>query len=73
MVDQVKKIAGVWLESVEVFDVFAGERLGAHRKSVAISLVYRHAERTLTDEEVSELHAQVVASLAETFDAELRK
>lgn len=73
LADQVKTIAGVWLESVEIFDVFAGERLGANRKSVALALVYRHAERTLTDDEVSELHGQVVASLAETFGAELRK
>jgi phenylalanyl-tRNA synthetase beta chain len=73
LADQVKKIAGVMLESVEIFDVFAGERLGVNRKSVALALVYRHAERTLTDEEVSELHNQVVSSLAETFGAELRK
>ncbi|MEX1031590.1 MAG: phenylalanine--tRNA ligase subunit beta [Paenibacillaceae bacterium] len=73
LADQVKKIAGVWLESVEIFDVFAGERLGTNKKSVALALVYRHAERTLTDEEVSELHSQVVTSLAETFGAELRK
>jgi phenylalanyl-tRNA synthetase beta chain len=73
LAEQVKKIAGVWLESVDIFDVFAGERLGANRKSVALALVYRHAERTLTDEEVSELHGRVVASLAETFGAELRK
>lgn len=73
LAEQVKIIAGVLLESVEIFDVFSGERLGANRKSVALALVYRHAERTLTDEEVSELHGQVVASLAETFGAELRK
>jgi phenylalanyl-tRNA synthetase beta chain len=70
---QVKQIAGGLLESVEIFDVYAGERLGANRKSVALALVYRHAERTLTDEEVSELHSRVVASLAESFGAELRK
>ncbi len=73
LADQVKLIAGVLLESVEIFDVFSGERLGANRKSVALALVYRHTERTLTDDEVSELHGQVVASLAETFGAELRK
>jgi phenylalanyl-tRNA synthetase beta chain len=73
LVNKVKDIAGVLLESVEVFDVYAGERLGANRKSVALALVYRHAERTLMDEEVSELHAKVVAGLVETFAAELRK
>ena len=47
--------------------------LGANRKSVAIALVYRHAERTLLDEEVTELHAKVVQTLEQQYEAELRK
>lgn len=65
--------AGALLESIHVFDVYTGERLGASKKSVALSLVYRHAERTLTDEEVTELHASVVSKLEQSFGAELRK
>ncbi|GGG90821.1 phenylalanine--tRNA ligase subunit beta [Paenibacillus radicis (ex Gao et al. 2016)] len=65
--------AGELLESVRVFDVFTGEKLGADKKSVALSLVYRHADRTLTDEEVTELHGKVVAELEQSFAAELRK
>lgn len=65
--------AGELLESVRVFDVFTGEKLGAGKKSIALSLVYRHAERTLTDEEVTALHEQVVAKLEQSFAAELRK
>ncbi|WP_127583528.1 phenylalanine--tRNA ligase subunit beta [Paenibacillus koleovorans] len=68
-----KQTAGALLESIEVFDIFTGERLGADKKSVAIALVYRHADRTLTDEEVTELHGSVVRVLEETFRAELRK
>ncbi|CAG7633500.1 phenylalanine--tRNA ligase subunit beta [Paenibacillus allorhizosphaerae] len=68
-----KETAGPLLESIQVFDIYTGERLGADKKSVAISLVYRTPERTLTDEEVSELHARVVADLETTFGAELRK
>ncbi|QAY66641.1 phenylalanine--tRNA ligase subunit beta [Paenibacillus protaetiae] len=66
-------VAGELLEQAQVFDVYTGEKLGAGKKSVAISLVYRHAERTLTDEEVTELHGKVVAALEQSFAAELRK
>ncbi|CAM4336847.1 phenylalanine--tRNA ligase subunit beta [Paenibacillus tarimensis] len=69
----IRDTAGELLESVRVFDVYTGERLGAGKKSVAVSLVYRHAERTLTDEEVTELHAKVVSQLEQSFQAELRK
>lgn len=67
------EIAGELLESVRVFDVYTGEKLGAGKKSVALSLVYRHGERTLTDEEVTELHGKVVLQLEQSFAAELRK
>ncbi|MGI2294806.1 phenylalanine--tRNA ligase subunit beta [Paenibacillus sp. GXUN7292] len=65
--------AGALLESAHVFDVYKGDRLGAGKKSVAIALVYRHQERTLTDEEVTELHGQVIQQLEQTFAAQLRK
>ncbi|XID93240.1 phenylalanine--tRNA ligase subunit beta [Paenibacillaceae bacterium WGS1546] len=65
--------AGELLESVRVFDVYAGERIGSDKKSVALALVYRHGERTLTDEEVGEAHARVLAQLEQTYGAELRK
>ncbi len=69
----IKEVAGELLESIGVFDIYTGERLGAGKKSVAFSLVYRHAERTLQDEEVTGLHAKVVQTLERTFGAELRK
>lgn len=73
LISTIKQTAGELLESVQVFDIYTGERLGAGKKSVAISLVYRHKERTLTDEEVTELHESVVQLLEQSFAAELRK
>ncbi|NIK76134.1 phenylalanyl-tRNA synthetase beta chain [Paenibacillus castaneae] len=73
LTDSVWSIAGELLESVRIFDVYTGEKLGAGKKSVALSLIYRHGERTLTDEEVTELHGKVVAQLEQSFAAELRK
>ena len=72
LTEKVREAAGPLLESVRVFDVYADERLGADKKSVAMALVFRHAERTLTDEEVAEAHERIVAALAESFGAELR-
>ncbi|CAK4852152.1 unnamed protein product [Aphanomyces euteiches] len=70
---KVKEIAGALLESIQVFDIFTGERLGQGKKSVALSLVYRHAEHTLADEEVVAVHSKVVEALEHSFAAELRK
>ncbi|WP_276354714.1 phenylalanine--tRNA ligase subunit beta [Cohnella caldifontis] len=73
LTEAVRKAAGELLESVSVFDVYAGERLGQGRKSVALAMVYRHADRTLTDEEVADVHSRVLAELEQSFGAELRK
>lgn len=73
LLDKARETAGSLLESIQVFDVYTGERLGADKKSVAISLVYRTPDRTLTDNEVSELHGRVVAELESAFAAVLRK
>ncbi|MNP03552.1 Phenylalanine--tRNA ligase beta subunit [compost metagenome] len=69
----IREVAGELLQTVQVFDVYTGSKLGDNKKSVAISLVYRHQERTLTDEEVTLLHGTVVTALEQTFAAELRK
>ncbi|MOA05837.1 Phenylalanine--tRNA ligase beta subunit [compost metagenome] len=73
LITSIKETAGELLESVQVFDVFTGSKLGEGKKSIALSLVYRHMERTLTDEEITAAHDKVVETLEQTFAAELRK
>lgn len=73
LVDTAKEAAGEWLESVGVFDIYTGDRIAADKKSVAISLVYRHAEHTFTDEEITTIHGRVIAALETAYNAELRK
>jgi phenylalanyl-tRNA synthetase beta chain len=45
---------GHLLRSAEVFDLYRGEQLGEGRKSLALRLSFRAADRTLTDGEVAE-------------------
>ncbi|HEY3324547.1 MAG TPA: phenylalanine--tRNA ligase subunit beta [Planctomycetota bacterium] len=52
--------------------VFRGKQIGAGKKSVAFSLVYRAADRTLTDEEVNAAHARFQQAVLERFKATLR-
>jgi phenylalanyl-tRNA synthetase beta chain len=64
------------LESVELFDLFAGEGpagLGPERKSLAYRLTYRDRSRTLTGEEVTATHAKIRERLQRELGAELRE
>jgi phenylalanyl-tRNA synthetase beta chain len=63
---------GTLLESFELFDVYEGEQLPEGKRSLALSLVYRSEERTLTDEDVEQADAALVEHLEERVGAELR-
>ena len=60
------------LEEVELFDLFKNESLGAGRKSMAYSLVFRSLDRTLTDDEVNQAHEKLRTKLEKGLSVELR-
>lgn len=68
----IKEEGAKLLESVALFDVYRGKPIQEGKKSVAFALVYRAADRTLTDEEVNKVHNQVLASLKDKINAVLR-
>ncbi len=61
------------LEAVHVFDVYQGKGLPEGTKSLAYSLVFRAAERTLTDDEVNAVLTQIQAELLKTTPYQIRK
>jgi phenylalanyl-tRNA synthetase beta chain len=56
---------GELLRSAEVFDLYRGEQLEEGRKSLALRLTFRAADRTLTDEEVAEQRRSIEAAVEE--------
>ena len=60
---------GSLLASVSVFDVY---ELSEDEKSIALSLEFRAADRTLTDDEVAQLRAHIVAEVADKLGGRLR-
>jgi phenylalanyl-tRNA synthetase beta chain len=61
--------AGELLEDVALFDVYAGKGIEEGRKSLAFSLRFRAADRTLTADEASAARESAVALAAERFGA----
>lgn len=60
------------LESLSLFDVYEGEKLGEGLRSLAWRLVFRAADRTLTDEEVEDGLRLITDNLERRFDARIR-
>jgi phenylalanyl-tRNA synthetase beta chain len=55
---------GDLLRAADIFDVYRGEQVGEGRKSLALRLEFRAADRTLTDEEVAEQRSAITKALA---------
>jgi phenylalanyl-tRNA synthetase beta chain len=60
------------IESVKLFDIYTGEPIPKGQKSMAFSIRYRAEDRTLTADEVNQLHTKILEKLKETLKAELR-
>ncbi|MFI5954145.1 phenylalanine--tRNA ligase subunit beta [Cryptosporangium sp. NPDC051539] len=64
--------AGELLESVRLFDVYAGAQVPEGRKSLAFALTLRAPDRTLTAEEATQTRDDAVTTAATAWDARLR-
>ncbi|MDM5330773.1 phenylalanine--tRNA ligase subunit beta [Neobacillus sp. CF12] len=70
--DIIQTAGGKLLKEVNVFDLYEGDRMEEGKKSIAYSLKYMDPERTLTDEEVTKVHTQVLEALRNQAGAVLR-
>ncbi|MGM0370058.1 MAG: phenylalanine--tRNA ligase subunit beta [Bacillota bacterium] len=61
------------IESVELFDLYEGEQLKEGYKSLAYSIKYRVADRTLTDDEVNQVQLEIEKELNDKLGAKIRE
>jgi phenylalanyl-tRNA synthetase beta chain len=61
------------LTSVNLFDIFESEKLGANKKSMAINFTFADDEKTMTDKEIDAMMGKIIASYEKELGAEVRK
>jgi phenylalanyl-tRNA synthetase beta chain len=66
------KAGGDLLKAVTLFDVYRGDPIPAGHKSLAYSLVYQAADRTLTDADAAKVHQKIVKTCERELGAKLR-
>ena len=67
-----RNAAGKHLIAAEIFDRYEGRGIPEGAVSIALGLVFQHAERTLTEGEVNRAVEGVVQTIGERFGGELR-
>ena len=68
----IRKAGGALLESVEMFDIYRGAQVGEGKKSVAFSLAFRNADRTLSDDDVNPVLKKILTACERECSAILR-
>ena len=72
ILDAMYKVKPASVESLRIFDVYRGPELPSGRKSVAILVLMRDTQRTLTDEDSDAIVALLRSTLQDRFGATLR-
>ena len=57
---------------VDLFDVYLGDKLEKHLKSLAFHISYQSSEKTLSSQEVDNIQNDLVKFLKDNFSAKLR-
>ena len=63
---------GPMLAGAALFDEYAGEQVGAGRRSLAFSLTYQAPDRTLTDADARKIRERIAKALTDELGAVLR-
>ena len=61
------------LKSVNLFDVYEGDKLPKGKKSYALSFALESSEKTLTDKEIDKVMSNLIESFEQKVGAEVRK
>ena len=68
----IRQTGGKVLRDVRLFDIYRGGKLGAGKKSLAYSLTYQAADRTLSDKDVAGIRTHILRRLEQELGALLR-
>ena len=61
------------LKNVQIFDVYVGDKLPENKKSYALNFTLQDDQQTLTDKQIDSVMQKIIANLAQSAKAEIRK
>lgn len=67
-----RNFAHPWVSKIELFDLFQGKSLPTGKKSLAFNIRYESLKRTLTNEEVNQVHQELTDRLCLKLSISLR-
>jgi len=72
IMDVIKKSGGRLLTSIELFDLYEGDKIAQDEKSLAYKLKFEDKDKTLTDDEVMTVFNKIITDVESKLNAKLR-
>ena len=69
----IRRAGGAVLSDLQLFDVYRGEQIGAGKKSLAYTLTYQGAEKTVSEADVEKLRNKIIRTVETQLGATVRK
>ena len=60
------------LKNVSLFDVYEGDKIEDGKKSYAMSFILQHADKTLTDDDITKIMNKLIYAFEKEVGAKLR-
>ena len=73
IVDTILRQGGALTESVDIFDLYEGNKIAASEKAVALRICYRSETRTLDGDEINRLHDSIIEAVRLETGGRLRE
>lgn len=73
IVKAVSKIDRNLIASIQIFDVYVGDKLASHQKSLAIQVRLEPKDKTLTDADIQDLSTKIIANVEKSTGGVLRQ
>ncbi|MDJ0754066.1 MAG: phenylalanine--tRNA ligase subunit beta [Ardenticatenaceae bacterium] len=70
--ETIEKAGGFLLQKVTLFDVYEGDPIAAHQRSLAYHLSFQSPSKTLKDRDVAKLRQKIIGQLERRLGAKLR-
>ncbi len=68
----IKRAGGDLVESIKFIDQYKGQQVAEGKRGLTYSIVYRDNTKTLTDDEVANVHRRIVRALDKRLNAKIR-
>ncbi|MCF8144082.1 MAG: phenylalanine--tRNA ligase subunit beta [Deltaproteobacteria bacterium] len=73
LVEIIRKEGGDLLESVQIFDLYEGEKIDPSEKAIAFRISYRSPHETLEGERINRLHGAIIEKIRKETGGRLRE